>query len=66
MCMSIPGKVVKINKRIATIETSGEKIDIDLGLNNDIKVGDHVLFASERLVRKISKKDADEILNLLS
>lgn len=63
--MSIPGKVVRIKKRIATIETNGEMIDIDLGLNDDIEVKDYVLYASERLIKKISKKDAKEILNLL-
>ncbi len=59
--MSIPGKVVAIKKRIATIETNGEKVDIDLGLNDDIKVGNYVLYASERIIRKISKSDAVEI-----
>ena len=59
--MSIPGKVVKIKKRIATVETSGEKVDIDLGLNDDIKVGNYVLYASERIIRKISKSEAVEI-----
>ena len=63
--MSIPGKVVRIKKRVATIETNGDRIDVDLGLNDNIEVGNYVLYASERLVKKISKKDAKEILDLL-
>ena len=66
MCMSIPGKVISIKKRVATIETSGEKIEIDLGLNDDIGVNDFVLYASNRLVRKISKEDATKIDDVLS
>ena len=65
MCMSIPGKVVAIKKRIATIETSGDKVKLDLGLNDNIGVGDYVLYASERIIKKISKKDFEEISKLI-
>ena len=65
MCMSIPGKVVAIKNRVATLDTNGEKINIDLGLNDDICVSNYVLYASDRIIKKISEKDAKEILTLL-
>jgi len=65
MCLTIPGKILSIDDGIATIESAREKAQIDLGLVFGAKVGDWVLYATNRAVKLISESDAKEIISLL-
>ena len=65
MCLTIPGKILSINEGIATIQNAREKAQIDLGLVFGAKVGDWVLYATNRAVKLISEDDAKEIISLL-
>ncbi|MDB2562133.1 HypC/HybG/HupF family hydrogenase formation chaperone [Sulfurimonas sp.] len=62
MCLSIPSKVVKIDKEteIATVDTMGVQRDASLSLmeEEDIKVGDYVLLHIGFVMNKIDEKDA--------
>ena len=68
MCLSIPSKVVKINKEtnVATVDTMGVQRDasLDLMSEDDVKVGDYVLLHIGFIMNKIDEKDALESLKI--
>ena len=64
MCYAIPGKIADISGRIATVDYFGEKRRAYVDLLEDIAVGDSVYAQGGFLIRKISKKEADEILEI--
>lgn len=65
MCLTIPAKVVKINGVFATVKDSNSIKEINLQAVTDVKVGDWILYANDFAVRKISSRDASEIIDLL-
>ncbi len=62
MCLSIPSKVVKIDKdtNMATVDTMGVQRDasLDLMSEDDIKLGDYVLLHIGFVMNKIDEEDA--------
>ena len=62
MCLSIPSKVVEIDKEknTATVDTMGIKRDasLDLMAEGDVKIGDYVLLHIGFIMNKIDEKDA--------
>ncbi len=63
MCYAIPGKIIKLDGKIAVVDYFGEKRS---ALNDFITVqrGDYVYAQGGIIVDKIPKKEAIEILNL--
>ena len=68
MCLSIPSKVVKIDKKtnMVTVDTMGVRRDASLDLMeaDDIKLGDYVLLHIGFIMNKIDKEDALESIEL--
>lgn len=62
MCLSIPSKVVKIDKdsNMVTVDTMGVQRDasLDLMSEDDIKLGDYVLLHIGFVMNKIDEVDA--------
>ncbi|QFR48976.1 HypC/HybG/HupF family hydrogenase formation chaperone [Sulfurimonas lithotrophica] len=62
MCLSIPSKVVKIDKELnmATVDTMGIKREasLDLMAEDDVKIGDYVLLHIGFIMNKIDEEDA--------
>ena len=62
MCLSIPSKVVKIDKEtnMATVDTMGVQRDASLDLmgEDDVKLGDYVLLHIGFIMNKIDEEDA--------
>ncbi|SMP89068.1 Hydrogenase maturation protein HypC [Epsilonproteobacteria bacterium SCGC AD-311-C15] len=62
MCLSIPSKVVKIDKEnnMATVDTMGVQRDasLDLMQEEEIKIGDYVLLHIGFIMNKIDEEDA--------
>ncbi|EDZ61508.1 hydrogenase expression/formation protein HypC [Sulfurimonas gotlandica GD1] len=62
MCLSIPSKVVKIDKELnmATVDTMGvqRNASLDLMAEDDIKLGDYVLLHIGFIMNKIDEEDA--------
>ena len=62
MCLSIPSKVVKIDKHnsVATVDTMGVQREASLALvgDEDIKIGDFVLLHIGFVMNKIDEKEA--------
>ncbi|MEI6499162.1 MAG: radical SAM protein [bacterium] len=65
MCLTIPGKILSIDKGVATVLSGSKTAQIDLGIVFDAEVGNWVLYAGERAVKVITEQDAKEIISLL-
>lgn len=68
MCLSIPSKVVKIDKEasIATLDTMGVKrnASLDLVEHEDIQIGDYVLLHIGFVMNKIDEAQALDSIEL--
>ncbi len=62
MCLSIPSKVTKIDKKrnVATVDTMGvsREASLDLMEDNSVEVGDYVLLHIGFIMNKIDEEDA--------
>jgi len=62
MCLSIPSKVVKIDKQnnVATVDTMGVKrsASLDLMGEDEVQIGDYVLLHIGFIMNKIDEEDA--------
>ncbi|MEX0680948.1 MAG: HypC/HybG/HupF family hydrogenase formation chaperone [Balneolales bacterium] len=67
MCLSIPGKIVFIDKeeKIARVSVGGSEVQAGLQLLDNVKVNDYVLVHSGFALQKISDKEAKETLELI-
>ena len=66
MCIAIPARISKIEKNKATVRIANKNIDIDATLLPNLKNNDWVLIANNTAVRKISAKEATNILQLIN
>lgn len=68
MCLSIPSKVVKIDKErnVATVDTMGVEREAGLELmeEDDVQIGDYVLLHIGFIMNKIDEQDALESLKV--
>ena len=65
MCVATPGKVVAINGGKATIDFSGNRVDAYIGLV-PIEIGDYALVHAGCIIQKMKKKEAEELIELMS
>ena len=68
MCLSIPSKVVKIDKErnVATVDTMGvtREAGLELMEEDEVKIGDYVLLHIGFIMNKIDEEDALESLRV--
>lgn len=68
MCLAIPGKIVEIvdkENHIAKVEIGGVRRSVNIGMLDDIGVGDYVLVHVGFAMSKINEKEAEETLRTL-
>ena len=65
MCLTIPAKVISLEKGKATVDFVGRKQKIDTQLVK-IKAGDYVMVSNGFAIKKVNKKEAKEILGILN
>lgn len=68
MCLAIPGKIVEIvdkENHIAKVEIGGVRRSVNVGMLDDIGVGDYVLVHVGFAMSKINEKEAEETLRTL-
>ncbi|MFA6097036.1 MAG: HypC/HybG/HupF family hydrogenase formation chaperone [Candidatus Paceibacterota bacterium] len=65
MCLAIPGKIIKIDKKtnVASVDFGGIKRDVNISLV-EIKKGDYVIVHAGYAIQKIDNKEAKETLKL--
>jgi hydrogenase expression/formation protein HypC len=65
MCLSIPHKIIKLNKTKAEVQCGKKSHTLDVRLVPEVKVGDYVLNENQFAIYKVPKKEAIERLKLL-
>ncbi|MGI9036952.1 MAG: HypC/HybG/HupF family hydrogenase formation chaperone [Pyrinomonadaceae bacterium] len=68
MCLAIPGKIVEITdaeNHIAKVEVGGVRRGVNIGMLNDLKIGDYVLVPVDFAMSKVDEEEAHETLRLL-
>lgn len=68
MCLAIPGKIVEIvdaANHIAKVEIGGVRRGVNIGMLDDLKIGDYVLVHVGFAMSKVDEKEAHETLRLL-
>jgi hydrogenase expression/formation protein HypC len=65
MCLSVPGKIVKIKKNMAGVDVGGVLRDISLDLCPEVSIGEYVLIHAGFAIQKIDEKEAEETLDFL-
>lgn len=68
MCLAIPGRIVEITdaeNSIAKVEVGGVRRGVNVGMLDDIKVGDYVLVHVGFAMSKIDEQQAEETLRIL-
>lgn len=64
MCLSLPGKVEFIEGNKGRVSISGNIIDVNLQLLEDVEVNDYVLVHAGFALEKIDPDEAAYLLNL--
>ena len=64
MCVALPGKVLKLNGRTATVDFEGNTLEAEAGLVK-VKAGDRVLVHAGCILQVLSKEESNEIEELL-
>lgn len=68
MCLAIPGKVVEIidaENHLVKVEIGGVRRAVNIGMLDDIVLGDYVLVHVGFAMSKIDEKEAEETLRML-
>ncbi|MFZ2193688.1 MAG: HypC/HybG/HupF family hydrogenase formation chaperone [Candidatus Moraniibacteriota bacterium] len=60
MCLAIPGKIIKINNHLATVEFQGVQKEINISIV-DVKVGDYVMVHAGFAIEKMEKDYVEKL-----
>jgi hydrogenase expression/formation protein HypC len=64
MCLAIPGKVLKIEEQIATVDFGGVRREVKLDLLSNVQEGDYVLVHVGYAIQILDEAKAKEILSM--
>jgi len=65
MCLAVPMKVMRIDGSEAIVELGGVRKDINLGLLDNVKVGEYVIVHAGFAIQKVDGKEAEETIEIL-
>jgi hydrogenase expression/formation protein HypC len=65
MCLSVPGKIVKIKQNMARVDVGGMLRDISLDLCPEASMGEYVLIHAGFAIQKVDEEEAIETLAFL-
>lgn len=65
MCLSIPAKIISVDKDMALAEVGGTTVSIGIQLLMEVRPGDYVLVHSGFALQVISQEDAEIQLELI-
>ncbi len=58
MCWSVPGKIIKIDGNVSTVEIAGVKKEVHLDLLEDARIGEYVLVHAGYAIQKVDEEKA--------
>lgn len=65
MCVGIPGKVIRIDGRMATVEVGGASREIALDLLDGVAPGDYVIAHAGFAIHRLDEDEALKTLQIL-
>jgi len=65
MCLAIPGKILKINDQLATVDFSGIQKEVNISLLSDAKKGEFVIVHAGFAIEKIEEDVVTDIQGYL-
>jgi hydrogenase expression/formation protein HypC len=68
MCLAIPGRITEVvdeHNRLATVDVAGVRRTVNIGLLDDVGVGDWVLIHVGFALSKVDEEEAHATLSLL-
>jgi hydrogenase maturation factor len=65
MCLSVPGKIVKISNGRAIVKYAEEEREAAI-VDASMKVGDYVIVQGKICIQKVPKKEAEDFYELIS
>ena len=65
MCLSVPGKVVKIQDNVGTVEIGSIKRDVFLNLVPEVTIGKYVLIHAGCAIEIIDEEEVNKTLELI-
>lgn len=66
MCLTVPVKILELKKNNKAIaDVFGKKQEVDIQLTRNLKAGDYGIISNGFIVKKISTKEAKEILEII-
>jgi hydrogenase expression/formation protein HypC len=66
MCLAIPGEIVEISDRYATVDFGGTKSKVNITFIPDLETGDYVIVHVGYAIQRMSKEEAEESLRLIN
>ncbi|NOZ64814.1 MAG: HypC/HybG/HupF family hydrogenase formation chaperone [Caldiserica bacterium] len=64
MCLAVPMKVIKVEQEEGLVELGGVRRRVNMGLLDDIKVGEYVIVHAGFAIQKMDEKEAEETLSI--
>lgn len=65
MCVGIPGKVLKVDGRMATVEVGGATRAIALDLISGVRPGDYIIAHAGFAIHKVDEEEAMKTLEII-
>ena len=65
MCLSVPGKIVKIQENVGTVEIGSIKREVFLHLVPEVIIGDYILIHAGCAIETIDEEEANKPLELI-
>jgi len=62
MCLSIPAKIIEISGAAGIADCDGNKVEVNLSLLKDVRIGDYVLVHAGFAIQKYDPADARQTL----
>jgi hydrogenase expression/formation protein HypC len=62
MCLAIPGKILKINENVGTVDFGGVRRDVRLDLLERVQEGDYILVHVGYAIQVLDRSEAEKIL----
>lgn len=64
MCLTYPAKILQIKGQNALIQDNKRKIEVNIGMLSNLKKGDYILHNANLAIKKVSRKEAKEIMDI--
>jgi hydrogenase expression/formation protein HypC len=64
MCLAVPARVMTIEGEFAAVDLTGVKMQVCVGLLDDLQIGDYVIVHAGFAISKLDLAEAEETLKL--